>query len=126
MQFKFNFHKARKYKLHKVEEMIKNYNKKYPTPKYLLFIKKMIEEGWEVKVYVAKVSKYVFVTKQNDIYKIRFSNHKPLYAREDQNDCDFYVGISHKQVSTTEQIINKILGDEKEKSRKKEETKTST
>lgn len=109
MKFKVNHHKARKYSLHKTEETIKNYNKKYPTPKYLLFIKHMIENGWEVKVYVSRVSKYVFVTKGEEIYKIRFSNHKPIYQKEQESDCDFYVGISHMQVSTTDQIINKII-----------------
>lgn len=109
MKFKFNYHKASKYSKEKTDRLIENYNKKFPTPKYLKFIKHMLEQGWAVKVYVSGVSKYVFVTKGEEIHKIRFSNHKPIYAREDQNDCDFYVGVSHKQVSTTDQIINKII-----------------
>lgn len=109
MKFKINYHKAKKYTLAKTEELIRNYNKKFPTPKYLLFIKHMLENGWSVKVYVSGVSKYVFVVNGEEIHKIRFSNHKPIYAREVQEDCDFYVGISHKQVSTTAQIIKKII-----------------
>lgn len=109
MEFRYNYHKAKKYSMAKTEDLIKNYNKKFPTPKYLTFIKHMITNGWEVKVYVAGVSKYVFVTKDNKIHKIRFSNHRPIYTLEMKEDCDFYVGISHKQVSTTDQIINKIL-----------------
>lgn len=68
----------------------------------------MLEKGWRVKLYTARVSKYVFVLKEGEIYKIRFSNHRPLYEKEMENDCDFYVGISHFQTSTTEQIIKKI------------------
>ena len=90
--------------------MIENYPKPYAPAKYLIFIKTMIENGWMVKLYVAnKVSKYVFISKGDEVYKIRFSNHKPLLNKEAEDDCDFYVGISNMQVSTTEQIIKKII-----------------
>lgn len=108
MKFKKNYHLARRYGLGKVEAMILNYPKQYSAPKYLEFIKTMIGLGWEVKVYVARVSKYIFITKGDNIFKIRFSNHKPLYEKEIENDCDFYVGISHKQVATTDEIIGKL------------------
>ncbi|MCK5061741.1 hypothetical protein KAR28_04270 [Candidatus Parcubacteria bacterium] len=68
----------------------------------------MLEAGWDVKLYVAKVSKYVFIIRDDVVFKIRFSNHKPLLFKEEESDCDFYVGISHKQVSTTEQLIKKL------------------
>jgi hypothetical protein len=110
MIFKKNLHIAKEYKLKKIIKMIENYPKEYATPKYLIFMKTMLENGWHVKLYVAnKVSKYVFIIKGNDIFKIRFSNHMPLYYKEIENDCDFYVGISHKQISTTEQVIKKII-----------------
>lgn len=109
MKFKKNLHIAKKCNLKKINSAIKNYPKQFPTPKYLLFIKQMLENGWQVKLYVAnKVSKYVFIIKGDDVFKIRFSNHKPIYGKELENDCDYYVGVSHTQVSTTEQII-KIL-----------------
>lgn len=108
-KFKINYHKAKNYSLGKTQGIIDNYNKKYPTPKYLLFIKHMLEQGWTAKVYVSKVSKYVFVENDTDRYKIRFSNHKPLYHREQESDCDFYVGVSNLQVSTTAQIVEKLL-----------------
>jgi hypothetical protein len=91
------------------KHVIKNYPKQYQTPKYLLFIKEMLANGYQVKVYIARVSKYIFLVKNDQITKIRFSNHRPLYEKEEENDCDYYVGISHKQVSTTEQLIKKLL-----------------
>lgn len=108
LPFRKNIHLARKCKLSDINILIDTYPKRYPTPKYLLFIKQMLESGWEVKLYKSGVSKYVFTIKGNDIFKIRFSNHKPIYGRQLENDCDFYVGISHAQVYTTEQIIAKI------------------
>lgn len=114
MQFKKNFHLAKKYDLKRVEAMIENYPKQYAPPKYLIFIKTMLENGWKVKVYVAnKVSKYVFIFKGDEIKKIRFSNHKPLYQKEEESDCDYYVGISHKQVSTTEELMIFLLKNNK-------------
>lgn len=109
IKFRKNFHKAKKYSLSKVKTAIKNYPDKYLTPKYLIFVKTMVEHGWLVKIYMARVSKYIFVIKGEDIFKIRFSNHKPIYHKELEEDCDFYVGISHKQVSTIEKILKKIL-----------------
>jgi len=106
--FKANAHKARPINLKNIENMIERYNKKYATPKYMIFIKTMIEKGFKVSLYVARVSKYVYVAKDGVVTKIRFSNHKPIYEKEMENDCDYYVGISHKAVRTTEQIV-KIL-----------------
>jgi hypothetical protein len=73
-----------------------------------VFIREMLREGWEVKIYEVDRSKYVFITKDDFIFKIRFSNHKPIYQRQKANDCDFYVGISHRQTFTTEEVIKKI------------------
>jgi hypothetical protein len=112
--FKVNYHIAKKQKLNRITDEILNYPDKhhgYAAPKYLLFIETMLKEGWQVKVLKAGakgISKYVFIEKGDHLYKIRFSNHKPIFAREQKEDCDFYVGISHKQVSTTDQIIAKI------------------
>lgn len=109
MKFKKNLHIAKPCRLEKINKMIEHYPKPYAPAKYLIFIKAMLEAGWKVKIYVAnKVSKYVFIIKGDTIYKIRFSNHKPLYGKELENDCDFYVGISHKQVTTTEELLKKL------------------
>lgn len=111
--FRFNYHKARPQKLERVVDEIRNYKYiyNYEAPKYLHFIKHFLEEGYIVKLYKGGkrgISKYVFIEKGNQLFKIRFSNHKPIKEYEEQEDCDFYVGISHKQVSTTSQIIEKI------------------
>ena len=107
-KFKYNYHLSKRWKLAKVLGMIENYPKQFSTPKYLLFLKTMLEAGWESRLYVVGRSKYVYIEKGDDLFKIRFSNHKPLYMREMADDCDYYVGVSHTQVSTTEQIIEKL------------------
>lgn len=109
MRFKRNFHLAKNCKLSRIDKMIEFYPKQYPIPKYLLFIKQMLEANWKVKLYEVKVSKYVFVFKGEDIFKVRFSNHKPIYEKEIQSDCDYYVGVSHTQCSTTDEIVKKII-----------------
>lgn len=109
MNFKKNYHLARKFKISKVDFLIENYNPSYPVPKYLLFIKEMLKNGYTVKVYQSRVSKYVFLVKDNKITKIRFSNHKPLFGKEEEGDCDYYVGVSHKQVMTTEKLTEELL-----------------
>lgn len=108
-----NIHRAKLYNLPGIEKKIRNYNKKYPTPKYLLFMRSAIEIGLQVKILEVKVSKYVFVYSNRHggklgVTKVRFSNHKPNYIREKEDDADFYVGVSNFQTSTTEQILEKI------------------
>lgn len=111
MPFRKNFHIAKEIDLFRIDRKIDNYPGHFSTPKYLTFMKKMLSEGWRVKLYEVGRSKYVFVFKDKLLFKIRFSNHKPIYQKEVESDCDFYVGISHKQVSTTEEIIKKIIHD---------------
>jgi len=107
-KFRVNYHVAKEINELRCDRMIQNYPSQYSTPKYMTFMSTMLKEGWEVKMHIVKDSKYVFVEKGDLIFKIRFSNHKPAYHRQKKNDCDFYVGISHKQVHTTDQIIQKI------------------
>jgi hypothetical protein len=113
MKFKKNFHKARVCNIKNTAKKISGYsNTKYEAPKYLRFILRMLREGWGVRLYIpgsSKTSKYVFVSKGEEIYKIRFSNHKPIINRELDNDCDFYAGISNLHVMKTEDIARIIL-----------------
>lgn len=106
--FRTNFHVAKEINGFRCDRLIEQYPPQFKTPKYLVFIREMLREGWEVKIYEVDRSKYVFITKDDFIFKIRFSNHKPIYQRQKANDCDFYVGISHKQTFTIEQVITKI------------------
>ena len=107
--FKKNIHKARNVRIELLNTWIETYDPRYKPPKYYFFMKTMLEHGYQVKLYQAGVSKYVFIIKNDIVYKIRFSNHRPIKEKELENDCDFYVGISHLQASKTEDIINKIL-----------------
>ena len=113
MKFKKNIHISKWYCLNAIKRQIRRYPKKYATPKYLQFCKKMLENGWKVKIYTAKVSKYVFIIKRDRVYKIRFSNHRPLLFKEEEEDCDYYVGISNKQMTTTEELIIKLCSNAK-------------
>lgn len=113
-KFRINYHVAKEINRLRLDRMIERYPNQYPTPKYMTFMHEMLKEGWEVKLHTVKHSKYIFVTKGDLIFKIRFSNHKPAYTRQKNNDSDFYVGISHKQVHTTDQIIKKIKTIENE------------
>ena len=114
--FRYNYHKAKKQNLSRIEEQVKNYYNHYgyEAPKYLHFIKDHLEQGYGVKLYLGGkrgVSKYVFVENDTHLIKVRFSNHKPIKDYEEKEDCDFYVGISHKQVSTTAQILEKLTNN---------------
>lgn len=113
MILKTNFHKARTMTIQGVAKRIQSYSgTSFEAPKYLRFILRMLREGWRVKLYIPhsnKISKYVFVYREGKIFKIRFSNHKPIIQKELDNDCDFYAGISNLRVMTTEQIAKIIL-----------------
>ena len=112
MNFRINYHISKKYTLERIVNRIECYSKNYSPPKFLLFAMKMAQNGWAVSIHEVKVSKYVFILKEDRLIKIRFSNHKPNRIRENQEDCDYYVGVSHKQVSTTKELINKLINNQ--------------
>jgi hypothetical protein len=41
-------------------------------------------------------------------FKVRFSNHKPIHARELRGDCDFFVGHTNLTVTHTAQAIHTV------------------
>lgn len=88
----------------------------YPVSKWLIFCETMLNRGYKVSVYCAKTtySKYVYVHKGSKSFKVRFSNHKPNYNKEVKDpDCDFFVGVCHSQVTTTDdaiEAVNKFFG----------------
>jgi hypothetical protein len=57
------------------------------------------------------VSKYVYVSQERNgpQFKVRFSNHKPSFAKESAEDCDFFVGVTNTGVRTTEMAVNAVL-----------------
>lgn len=106
-----NYHIAKPVNLKKVETMIRIYENSFPAPKYMLFVREAIKSGFQVKLYQAGVSKYVFLKKGTYLTKVRFSNHKPNFWREAKEDCDYYVGISNFQVSDWQITLKKIKED---------------
>jgi len=49
MRFKINFHVAKPIDEFLINRLINEYPKQYSTPKYLIFIREMIQEGWGSK-----------------------------------------------------------------------------
>ncbi|QSY98605.1 hypothetical protein J2J97_32390 (plasmid) [Rhizobium bangladeshense] len=84
----------------------------YPKAKWIGFCELMLTFALQVELYEARqtVSKYVTLTDgSGKRYKVRFSNHKPIHAREVGGDCDFFVGVTHLGVTTTTQAIAAAL-----------------
>jgi hypothetical protein len=84
----------------------------WPKSKWIIFCEVMIDLGFVVKVYRARKtkSKYCTVTRAGDHrkFKVRFSDHKPIRSRELNGDCDFFVGVTHTGVRTTQCAINAV------------------
>lgn len=84
----------------------------YSTPKWINFCELMLQAGLKVKLYEARrtVSKYVTVSNNcGKEFKVRFSNHKPIKAREVGEDCDFFVGVTNLSVTNTNQATKATL-----------------
>ncbi len=68
----------------------------YPLQKWVQFSDFLLGRGFTVtlKESLSTVSKYLTVTKPGDQrrYVVRFSNHPPRLDREQNKDCDFFVG----------------------------------
>lgn len=100
--------------LEKIDKLKPSYiNNNYSIPKWIVFSECMLKKGFKVYLVRSKstVSKYIYVYNHNTKskgYKIRFSNHKPNKYKENNNDCDFYTGISNNNTLTTEKLIPKI------------------
>lgn len=80
----------------------------YNKPKWIQFCERMIDAGLIVTLYEARrtVSKYVTVKDESGKrYKVRFSNHRPIPAREASADCNFFVGVTNRTVTTTGEAI---------------------
>jgi len=93
-------------------------NKGFSTPKWIEFSRLMLMNEYRVWVYEAArtYSKYISVLNpyNGKKYRVRFSNHKSNEVRENENNCDFFVGRNHNSVSTTADAIGatrKALGE---------------
>lgn len=83
----------------------------YSIQKWVWFCGVMLEKGFSVTLYEAKFtkSKYVTVSDGKRNFKIRFSDHKPIPDRERKKDCDFFVGVTNKTVTNSEQALKATL-----------------
>lgn len=83
----------------------------YNTPRYLDFCRKMLSHGFVVTLYEARKtnSKYVTVSNGDMSFKVRFSDHRPIPTRERDGDCDFFVGVTNRTVTTTDGAIKACL-----------------
>lgn len=89
----------------------------YPKQKWIEFCETLLAEGYVLSLYEAKytASKYITIKKGKKSFKVRFSNHRPNWQKEQMNDCDFFVGVSNNTVTTTVQAleaVHKYMEDE--------------
>lgn len=79
----------------------------YSCPKWISFAQTMLEAGFKVWLHEARKtpSKYLTVSRNNKSFRVRFSNHKPIEARELRGDCDFFVGHTNLTITNTQQAI---------------------
>lgn len=82
-------------------------SKFYPVQKWIEFCETLIREGYKLKLYEAKTtrSKYILV---NGCFKVRFSNHRPSYLKQKDQDSDFYVGVSNFGTTTTQDALQAV------------------
>lgn len=85
-------------------------SKKYGKQKWIIFAEELLNSGFEVQLYEARktFSKYLTVKRGDRQYKVRFSNHKPIFRRELNKDCDFFVGVTNFEVTTTKQALQAV------------------
>lgn len=83
----------------------------YSKPKWVEFCEVALRRGLDVYLYEARhtASKYVTLRKGGKAYKVRFSNHKPIQAREAGGDCDFFVGVTNLAVTTTGDALRAVM-----------------
>jgi hypothetical protein len=97
-------------------------SKGYSKQKWIIFCETMIENGLECSLYEARktLSKYITVSLCGRSYTVRFSNHKPIKAREIEGHCDFFVGVTNTGVRTTADAIKAVFSffHEEDKRRK--------
>ena len=92
-----------------LDERVKALAKKnYPKPKWIMFCETLLNAGYHITLYEARstCSKYITIHEPNNKkFKIRFSNHRPNRFRESNKDCDFFVGVSNFNITTTEDAL---------------------
>jgi hypothetical protein len=79
----------------------------YAKSKWIVFCETLLAAGFHLTLYEARetLSKYVTVSDGNERFLVRFSNHRPNKSRELAGDCDFFVGVTHTGVRTTDDAL---------------------
>jgi hypothetical protein len=82
----------------------------YAKQKWISFCERVMGAGLKVSLYEARatVSKYITVSDGRRQFKVRFSNHRPIKAREADGDCDFFVGVCNSITTTTDQAADAV------------------
>lgn len=90
-----------------MDMLLGRHSPKFGDAKWVQFARWFIEKGFNVELYEARqtFSKYLTVIKGDRRFKVRFSNHKPILAREIAGDCDYFVGITNLKTTTTDMAI---------------------
>jgi hypothetical protein len=83
-------------------------SKGYAKQKWISFCEALLSDGYRLSIYEARqtFSKYITVHGRGaKPFKVRFSNHRPIAARERAGDCDFFVGVTNLTITTTDQAL---------------------
>lgn len=84
----------------------------WPISKWILFCRECLNMGLHIGLYEAATtrSKYVYVldAARSQRFKVRFSNHRPNVRAQEQEDSDFYVGVSNGKVTTTDDALIEV------------------
>ena len=83
---------------------------KYGKAKWILFCEVLLQKGYSLYLYEANrtFSKYITIVRNGRRFKVRFSNHKPSFTKQIEEDSDFYVGVTHTGVTTTEDALKAV------------------
>lgn len=107
------FAKARNVKLTKsfLDERSKHsLDRGYTKQKWIMFSETLLDAGFTISLYEARKtwSKYLTISDGDRSFKVRFSNHKPIKAKELSGDCDFFVGFTHTGRRTTADALKAV------------------
>lgn len=82
----------------------------YQKAKWIVFSEAILAMGLSLTLYEAwqTFSKYLTVRDGSRLFKVRFSNHRPIKRREIAGDCDFFVGVTNLGVTTTEDALRAV------------------
>jgi hypothetical protein len=84
----------------------------YTKQKWIEFCEVLLSEGYSLTLYEAKqtYSKYITVHNKHHTkaFKVRFSNHKPIEAKELAGSCDFFVGVTNLTVTNTNMALDAV------------------